>query len=339
MNKPSFGIIVGRFQTHELHDGHLSLFQVVRGRHNRIIVFLGCNKVGPTRHDPLDFETRKKMIQAKFPEFTVLPLRDCKTDEQWSDSLDERISEAVGEVPHEVVLYGSRDSFAPFYHGKHKVKELEIEVPASLTSTDIRAKLTNNVMESPDFRAGVIYAMNQLWPRLVTVVDIAVVHVKSNGPFHFRDIHLLLGKKPDDTNWRFPGGHAVFSTPTFEEDAKKEVFEETGLDVHDLEYVGSRKVDSWRWRAEPSEGFKTIFYLAKSTTMGGQGSDDLNGGIQWFKMEDVSEDMIEKEHRPLFQMLVTHFREKWGIPFDRIESSQDQSDKLPYQTAKENTHA
>jgi bifunctional NMN adenylyltransferase/nudix hydrolase len=298
-------------------------------------VFLGCTKVGPTRHDPLDFETRKKMVQAKFPEFTVLPLKDKKTDEMWSAELDERISDAVGEVPADVTLYGSRDSFAPFYHGKHAVKELEIEVPANLTATDIRMKLTNEVMESPDFRAGIIYAMSQLWPRTIPVVDVAVIHVTSNGPFHFRDIHLLLGKKPDDANWRFPGGHALFATPSFEDDAKKEVFEETGLDVCDLEYVGSRKVDSWRWKSEPSEGYKTVFYLAKSATMGGRGADDL-AEVRWFDMRDLSEDVIEKEHRPLFRMLVAHFNAKWGIPFDRLEPSEE-SDLLPYQ--KENPHA
>jgi bifunctional NMN adenylyltransferase/nudix hydrolase len=299
MNKPSFGVIVGRFQVHELHDGHMELFRIVRGRHQRVIVFLGCTKVGPTRHDPLDFETRKKMVQAKFPEFTVLPLKDKKTDEIWSAELDERISDAVGEVPADVTLYGSRDSFAPFYHGKHKVKELEIEVPASLTATDIREKLTNHVMESPDFRAGVIYAMNQLWPRLVTVVDVAVLHKAWKG------LMVLLGKKSDDTLWRFPGGHAVFTTPSFEEDAKKEVFEETGLDVCDLEYVGSRKVDSWRWKAEPSEGYKTIFFVAYSMTVGGRGADDL-AETRWFPLDEVTVDDIEKEHKPLFEMLKQH---------------------------------
>ncbi len=309
MNKPSFGVLVGRFQVHELHSGHMELFRIVRGRHNRIIVFLGCNKVGSTRHDPLDFETRKKMIQAKFPEFTVLPLRDKKTDEEWSADLDERISDAVGEIPSEVVLYGSRESFAPFYHGRHKVKELEIEVPASLTSTDIRAKLTNQVIESPDFRAGIIYSMNQLWPRLIAVVDIAIVHQSEKG------LMLLLGKKKDDTNWRFPGGHAMLKNDTFEADAKMEVFEETGLDVHDLEYIGSKKVDSWRWRSEPSEGFKTIFYLAYSMTMGGAGNDDLNGGIRWFEFSKLIVDDIEKEHKPLFEMLKQHLTIKnWGTP-------------------------
>ena len=65
MDAPNFGVLVGRFQVHEMHDVHMELIRIVRGKHPRVIIFLGCNKCGPTRHDPLDFETRKRMIQAK----------------------------------------------------------------------------------------------------------------------------------------------------------------------------------------------------------------------------------------------------------------------------------
>jgi len=322
MNKPSYGVIVGRFQCHELHDGHMELFRIVRGRHSRVIVFLGCNRVGPTRHDPLDFEVRKRMIQAKFPEFTVLPLRDKKTDEEWSRELDSRISDAVGEVPAEVVFYGSRDSFAPYYHGTHPVRELEIfNVPKAVSSTEVRATLTNTVMESADFRAGAIYAMGQLWPRVVTVVDIAIVHdcrlgLGSDAPG--AGLMLLVGKKPDDILWRFPGGHALFTTDSFEADAKKEAFEETGLDVDSLEYIGSRRVDSWRWKGEPSEGYKTLFFVAESMAMGGHGSDDLSE-TKWFRIDDLAEEDFEKEHRPLFRMLLGHVTSKWGYSLRKKE--------------------
>lgn len=251
------------------------------------------------------------MIQAKFPDFTVLPLRDKKTDEEWSRGLDSRISDAVGEVPAEVTLYGSRDSFAPFYHGTHAVRELEFNVPKSVSSTEVRAVLTNTVMESADFRAGVIYAMGQLWPRVVTVVDIAIVHKCRWGPEHVPGLCLLVGKKTDDVLWRFPGGHAVFTTDSFEADARKEAFEETGLDISNIEYVGSRKVDSWRWRSEPSEGYKTLFFAAESIMMGGHGADDL-AETKWLRIDDLSEEDFEKEHRPLFGMLWKHATEKWG---------------------------
>src|SRR5208337_4934210 len=96
MNKPSYGVIVGRFQVHELHDGHLELFRQVKARHNRVIVFVGVAGARGTKHNPLDFETRKRMIQAKFPDFTVLPIADQMTDEMWSRVLDTKIGEVAG---------------------------------------------------------------------------------------------------------------------------------------------------------------------------------------------------------------------------------------------------
>jgi len=309
MNKPSFGVVVGRFQVHEMHDGHMELFRVVRGRHSRVIVFLGCTKVGPTRHDPLDFETRRKMVQAKFPDFTVLPLQDKKTDEEWSTELDARIDDAVGGVPAEIVLYGSRESFAPFYHGRHGVKELDVEVPTSLSATDIREKLTNEVMEDPKFRAGVIYAMNQLYPRCITTVDVAILHARGDG-----GVSILLGKKAEDVGWRFVGGHAKPLTPTFEQDVKDEAFEETGLDVSGIGYVGSSRIESWRWKAEKSEGMKTLFFVAWSTTLGGRAADDL-AECRWFDLAAVTEADIEEEHKPLFEMLHASARRALGGQF------------------------
>ena len=320
-------MIVGRFQVHELHDGHMELFRIVRGRHSRIIVFLGCTKVGPTRHDPLDFETRKKMIQAKFPDITVLPLQDKKTDEEWSRELDSRIEDVVGGVPAAVLLYGSRESFAPFYHGVYRpVKELDIEVPECVSSTNIREKLTNEVMEDPKFRAGIIYAMNQLFPRCITTVDIAILH-HGGRPGDEDKIFVLLGKKPEDTGWRFVGGHASPLTKSFEADAKREVFEETGLDVSGIEYIGSTTVDSWGWRAEKSEGIKTLLFVAWSMTLGGRAADDL-AECRWFDLDKVKLEDIETEHIPLFKRLcevkhVAYLRAGICRPVESVEEGTD----------------
>ena len=91
--RPSYGVIVARCQVHELHEGHLALFRGRKARHNRVIVFLGQKPIGSTYKNPLDFETRKAMIQAKFPEFFVLPLTDAANDFVWSKRLDDKIRE------------------------------------------------------------------------------------------------------------------------------------------------------------------------------------------------------------------------------------------------------
>jgi len=307
MIKPDIGIIVARVQVHELTEGHLALFRNVNHRHNRVVIFLGCTQGGANRNNPMDFVTREKMIHATFPEFTVLPLQDKKTDEAWSSELDARISDVVGGVPASITLYGSRDSFTPHYHGKYKVIELELEVPKNINSTDIREKLTNTILSSADFRAGQIYATGQRFPQCIPCVDIAILHFP-NGPG--KGTELLLGKKPGETLWRFIGGHAEPSTGSYEDDAKKEAFEETGLDVDDVTYVGSRLVDDWRHRGTENK-IKTILFTAVSRSAGGQAADDI-AETKWFNLDTLTADVFEPEHRHLFEML-TKFAIKNGL--------------------------
>jgi len=127
-------------------------------------------------------------------------------------------------------------------------------------------------------------------------------------------VSILLGKKPEDTGWRFVGGHANPKIVSFEADARKEVFEETGLDVSDLQYVGSTLIDSWRWRTEKAEGMKTLLFVAWSMTLGGKAADDL-AECRWLDLSILTEVDIETEHRPLFRMLSKHpDHEEWGIP-------------------------
>jgi bifunctional NMN adenylyltransferase/nudix hydrolase len=114
----NYGVIVGRFQVNSLHAGHLELFRQVSEKHDRVIVFIGVPRTVPTKRNPLDFETRKKMIQADYPDFVILPLRDEKHDNYWSNRLDDSIA-SVTQFTGDVTLYGGRDSFVPHYYGTH----------------------------------------------------------------------------------------------------------------------------------------------------------------------------------------------------------------------------
>ena len=65
------GVIVGRFQVPELHPGHIDLIQTVCDAHDKVVIFLGLSPLMVTRENPLDFESRKQMILAKFPQGAV----------------------------------------------------------------------------------------------------------------------------------------------------------------------------------------------------------------------------------------------------------------------------
>lgn len=303
MIKPSYGVIVGRFQVNELHDGHMELFRAVRARHNRVLVFVGVSPTGSTKRNPLDFETRKRMIQAKFPEFTVLPLKDVMTDEMWSKSLDEKIREVVDYG--DVTLYGGRDSFVPHYHGSYTPVELALP-PGTLSGEDIRAALTNNVMESSDFRAGVIYAAMNARPRVVTTVDAIIWHAAGSQVDGFR-YEFLLGKKAGEPGWRFVGGHAEAFTESFEDDVRREVMEETGLDIdqNHVHYIGSCIVPDWRWEKEESK-IKTLIFACEALQMGATAADDIQQ-VRWVRSNEMSAELFVPTHRPLFKIVQRYF--------------------------------
>jgi bifunctional NMN adenylyltransferase/nudix hydrolase len=301
---------------HKLHEGHLWLFNEVKSRHNRVILFLGVRPIGATYKNPLDFETRKAMVQAEFPDFNILPLPDTKTDEQWSSNLDNRIRELADYG--DVTLYGSRDSFTAHYTGSYKPVELTMpHALRTINGTDIRAEITNSVLQSPDFRAGVIHAITNLRPQCKATVDVVITHwavaegpgtgKRQDGVFGGKERvqYFLLGMKPGENLWRFIGGFSEPTTPTYEFDAVREAMEETGLPIEDLKYIGSALIPDWRWAGEPDQ-IKTLVFTGTSMTMGGKANDDI-AKVKWVKAAELEESMFIDTHKPIWNLVKKHF--------------------------------
>ncbi len=322
MSKPSYGVIVGRFQVHELHEGHMELIRAVKGRHNRVIIFVGTSPNGMTKRNPLDFITRKAMIQAKFPDITVLLLPDVATDERWSEILDERIREVTGYG--DVTLYGGRDSFVPHYSGSYHPVELTLPATEHIKGEDIRNKLTNNVIESADFRAGVIYAAMNQWPKVIACVDGVVFYRGQHTEkwagdcgmeYAYGDMEFLLAKKSGEPGWRFVGGHAEPITKTFEQDVRDEVRQESGVDIRpeQVEYIGSTYVPDWRWAAEQDK-VKTLIFACEVTSLSAKAADDV-AEVKWFKAKDLSFGVFVDVHKPIFVMVREYFFNKFNVRF------------------------
>lgn len=161
--RTTLGVIVGRFQVHELHPGHLKLIDYARSRHSRVLILL-CSKPKKDNvfwlNDPLDHAMREGMLRSYFPDIEISPLIDLKGNNKlWSEVLDNTVYAHLngGQVP---CLYGSRGSFIPYYSGKYKT----VEIPEFTDSsgTNLRKLAANRIINSQDFRAGVIYATYQM---------------------------------------------------------------------------------------------------------------------------------------------------------------------------------
>lgn len=290
--KYDVGVIVGRFQVPYLHEAHINLINSVNDRHpNKVIILLGIPPTLSTRNNPLDFEMRKQMIISMFPNVIVLPINDNVSNEKWSKNLDLIIS-TIGSPNQKVVIYGGRDSFKPFYSGKFPVLEFESE--GYFSGTEVRKGSSLRAIDTSDFRSGVIWGIYNRFPIVYTTVDIAIFKNPENK-------EILLARKPNEKLFRFVGGFSEPNSECFELDARREVMEEVGIEVSEMKYVGSFKVEDWRYNKEIDK-VKTILYYC-TYVFGNPKADDDIEEIEWFDFEKMTEEKIVPEHRKLFNYL------------------------------------
>lgn len=299
---PDVGVLVGRFQVPELHEGHRDVLDHVARSHDKFIVFLGNNATQiATASNPLDFVARKQMIEAEYPEAIVLYIEDMWSDELWSRKLDEQIKNICG--PRQtVMLYGSRDSFISHYTGKHPTKELEAE--KKISGTEVRkAVRRRRPKNSVEWREGAVWAATQRYDTTYPTVDIAV--------FDQTGTRIILGRKPFETMWRLAGGFAEPWSETYEVDARREAGEELNIEITDPEYVGSFKVNDWRYVGERDQ-IKTIVFAAKRLFGELRAGDDIEEAEE-FDCDLVLENldtMIMPNHRPFVKAAIEYWRKR-----------------------------
>jgi bifunctional NMN adenylyltransferase/nudix hydrolase len=297
IEKTDAGIIIGRFHTHQLHEAHKDLIQSVLDRHERVIVFLGLSPLKNTIVNPLDFKSRKAMIEESFKNVEVHYIDDNRSDEVWSKNLDKQIQKWLNPL-QTATLYGSRDCFIKHYNGTFPTCELESEIFVS--ATEIRKKIINNYPPTKDFRAGLIAATGTRFPVAFQTVDIAILNTTKN--------EILLVKKPTENKYRFCGGFSDTRSTSLEADAIREVMEETGVEVSYPQYVGSTIIKDWRYEYE-NDKIKTAFFVAEYIFGSPQGADDVESA-KWFKLNTLKKEDIMEEHHVLLDMFIEKYLRK-----------------------------
>lgn len=293
------GVIIGRFQVPELHDGHVRLIEHVKKTHGQVLILLGVSPVLGSKRSPLDYATRQKMIQDKFPEALIQPLPDMPTDESWSKNLDTTVR-TISPLA-EVTLYGGKDSFIPFYKGKFNAVEIELELSPS--GTDVRAVTANRVKVSSDFRAGVIYGIINQYQRVFPTVDVAILRKVDPDKIKRETsrYQVLLGKKSNLSGWWFPGGFVSPEDESSETAARREALEETGIKCPTLEYVCSNRQSDWRYRHIDDGVIVTTLFACLDSVGAPKAGDDLDH-VKFFPLDEEVVD-IGETHKPLFKKL------------------------------------
>lgn len=294
MTKTSVGVIIGRFQTPELHEGHKALMTQAQ-KHSKQLVCVGIAKVSGTPNNPLDYPTIEQMIKEQYPKAIVMPLRDQPTNKEWTKKLNEIIQTMFST--DSVTIYcgraNSQSSVQSGYQGPHKLVEID-EVP-NVSATNLRKAVGRSFDTSKAFRHGVIYGATNQFTRCDPVVDVCIWQQNEKGIF------ILLGSRDnEDGKLRLPGGHINADDLDGMQSAKREVMEETGLEVSDLQILGQYRVIS---RDAPGYAMFTTLYLAKYVFGSAQANDDLDGCI-WIDIDKASNFLYADDHEKLVKLSI-----------------------------------
>lgn len=144
-NRKTVGIIVGRFQVPELHEGHLKLLTDVRETMDDFFVFLGSTETkGLTIHDPLPYAARKDMfVSHAIRRDHIFEIIDVGYWEKWVKILDEKIKCLIflGLIPEDarILICGSRDSVTTRYKQSGGIYDVyEIATHGEFSGTEAR---------------------------------------------------------------------------------------------------------------------------------------------------------------------------------------------------------
>lgn len=294
------GVIIGRFQSPILHDGHLTLINKVVSENEFLIVVLGDAPAKFTNVNPIPVSNLKESIIDQLKgigiPYVVTSQEDKREDKTWSVEIDNEINRLAEGT--KVTLYGSRDSFIPYYKGRFPTKYVDMEITYS--STQIRNEIKDKTKDhSYGFLSGIIYATQNKFPTAYPTVDVAILK-PSQAPED--DIYLLLGKKPGVSTYCFIGGFVDPTDSCLEVAGGREVSEEVpGIDIHELSYVSSRLIDDWRYRRS-NDRIMTTFFKTWILSGAPKKSEELEE-TKWFSIKHFDISILGKDHQILFNDL------------------------------------
>ena len=315
MNNVKVAAISARFQVPLLTIGHEHLLSSAIEQNDVVVILLGGRKAQPCARNPFSFEVRKAMIlrwyESKYPYpqntnkvFLVVELNDSPIGHaHWSSDFDntlQNVLSSVGVLEYCAFLYGSRDSFLSQYCGSI-VNRVYVDEVQNTSGTAQRNCLVNMNPESMsvEFRSGIAYAHQQMYPSVMPTVDIAVISVSGDRQF------VLMGKKDSYGNqYMFPGGHVDTRDESYEAAAQRELKEETGIDCKSFKYISSHRVDDYRYRGSVNKITTTLF-LALNWHGNPSAADDLSC-VEWVPLDKSILEKVCPHHIPIMESLLRY---------------------------------
>jgi bifunctional NMN adenylyltransferase/nudix hydrolase len=292
----TLGVIIARFQAPNLTDAHKYLLTQVATRVDRVLVLLGVAPVIGLKKNPLEYAIRARMVQdwwnVEYPsrELNVVPLLDCPTDFEWMYRVDQMIGAINLNGP--ATIYCGPDGAGPHYKLAGGKWPIEVLDSVGGHATKVRENLAPRYTE--DFRAGIIYAIERGFNNPKPTIDVII----RDGDSVLLG-HKHIDRREDGREWRLIGGFVDVADESLEVAVRREVLEETGLEVSEPMYVGSAQVADWRYRSGP-EGILTSVFSCERVFGKERPADDIDA-LRWFPRAEASK-VIHPIHEHLLSL-------------------------------------
>ncbi len=244
----NIGVIVGRFQSPYLTDGHRTLLQEAYKESDEVAIFLLNNEIPFSDSNPIPYDLREKMIldyvrrefKEKKTQFYCLP--DQKYASKLMFSIDQTLT-AAHTNQAKFTLYGGDKSLAIQYQGIAEVKIVGTNYH-SCTAKDARNEAYDLESINVNFLQGVIHALN--YRRVVChnyIVSILLYQDESGNIFCLAKNDTRLKK------YIFPLTPVTSTYGSYEEQSMAEMKKllKDGV-VTDGSHIVSKRIDDWRFR-------------------------------------------------------------------------------------------
>lgn len=282
MSDTEVGVLIARFQTHKLVEAHLNILNSLRSKYAKVLVLLTTPAIKATIENPLDYPSRAEMIRTSFPDVLIQPLADTSSDGQWSWKIDVAIREAFGALV-KVSIHASSDAAVPFYIGTHKILPLPPKIQQSIAGVKASLKNDSALMGTPAWRAGMVHSSTARFDLSYQRVDVVPYRIEKGN------LEILLLSREENEGLFSIGGSVLTKDLSLEEASKRELWDQVG--VRGLpKYVGSTRVNDWRFRFERDKVLSSVFVVGYIPQ---QGLSSLKGvTAKWFSLSVVSDGLL-----------------------------------------------
>lgn len=242
-----YGVIVGKFQTPALTDGHKTLIKLAAENSDELVIFIFNKEISFSLSNPLSYDTREKMLA----NFVINEVKKKAhfyglSDQKYASVLQKSIDDTL-EIHHEcgtkhtATLFGGPGNFAESYSGKFDAEI--VNFVRSRTSSELRDIAYNTENATTIFNTALINALKWREPVCHNYIVPIVTAFDGSEPVILVD-SLPTMKKLTIPTFEVVGRFDSFAKQSIAE--LKDIF--PTLMVTSGSQLESVRIDDWRFR-------------------------------------------------------------------------------------------